>query len=131
MIREWPVRFTTHDALLAFVDSDLRPTRATVIERLSHPTSVGTKLILNGFLILYGFIYNERVCRPVGHARASLRIAVTPPAAATPAGTGLYRSGHGPNGRAIMWAGQAAGRPRRRRPGKASLSVVGQTSAVL
>ncbi len=32
-----PVRFTTHDALLAFVDSDLRPARTTVIERLSPP----------------------------------------------------------------------------------------------
>jgi Rhodopirellula transposase DDE domain len=36
-----PVRFTTRDALLAFVDSDLRPARATVIERLSHPALTG------------------------------------------------------------------------------------------
>jgi predicted DNA-binding protein YlxM (UPF0122 family) len=36
-----PVRFTTDDALLAFVDSDLRPTRATVIEALSHPALTG------------------------------------------------------------------------------------------
>jgi hypothetical protein len=36
-----PVRFTTHKALLAFVDSDLRPARATVIERLSHPALTG------------------------------------------------------------------------------------------
>ena len=36
-----PVRFTTHDALLAFVDSDLRPARTTVIERLSHPALTG------------------------------------------------------------------------------------------
>ena len=36
-----PVRFTSHDALLAFVDSDLRPARTTVIERLSHPALTG------------------------------------------------------------------------------------------
>jgi hypothetical protein len=36
-----PVRFTTRDALLAFVDSDLRPARATVIEQLSHPALTG------------------------------------------------------------------------------------------
>jgi hypothetical protein len=36
-----PVRFTTHDALLAFADSDQRPARATVIERLSHPALTG------------------------------------------------------------------------------------------
>jgi DDE family transposase len=36
-----PVRFTTHHALLAFADSDLRPARATVIERLSHPALTG------------------------------------------------------------------------------------------
>jgi hypothetical protein len=36
-----PVRFTTHDALLAFADSDLRPARATVTERLSHPALTG------------------------------------------------------------------------------------------
>jgi len=36
-----PVRFTTCDALLAFADSDLRPARATVIERLSHPALTG------------------------------------------------------------------------------------------
>ena len=36
-----PVRFTTHDALLAFLDSDLRPARTTVIERLSHPALTG------------------------------------------------------------------------------------------
>ncbi len=36
-----PVRFTTHGALLAFADSDLRPARATVIERLSHPALTG------------------------------------------------------------------------------------------
>ena len=36
-----PVRFTTHDALLAFTDSDLRPARATVIEQLSHPALTG------------------------------------------------------------------------------------------
>jgi hypothetical protein len=35
------VRFTTHDALLAFVDSDLRPARATVIDRLSHSALTG------------------------------------------------------------------------------------------
>jgi transposase len=35
------VRFTSPDALLAFVDSDLRPARATVIERLSHPALTG------------------------------------------------------------------------------------------
>ena len=36
-----PVRFTTCDALLAFADSDQRPARATVIERLSHPALTG------------------------------------------------------------------------------------------
>jgi hypothetical protein len=36
-----PVRFTTHDALLAFADSDLRPARTTVIEQLSHPALTG------------------------------------------------------------------------------------------
>jgi len=36
-----PVRFATHDALLAFADSDLRPARTTVIERLSHPVLTG------------------------------------------------------------------------------------------
>jgi hypothetical protein len=36
-----PVRFATHDALLAFADSDLRPARTTVIERLSHPALTG------------------------------------------------------------------------------------------
>ena len=36
-----PVRFTTPDALLAFADSHLRPARATVIERLSHPALTG------------------------------------------------------------------------------------------
>jgi hypothetical protein len=36
-----PVRFTTHGALLAFADSDLRPARATVIEQLSHPALTG------------------------------------------------------------------------------------------
>ncbi len=36
-----PVRFTTHDALLAFADSDRRPARTTVIERLSHPALTG------------------------------------------------------------------------------------------
>jgi Rhodopirellula transposase DDE domain len=35
------VRFTTHDALLSFADSDLRPARATVIEQLSHPALTG------------------------------------------------------------------------------------------
>jgi predicted DNA-binding protein YlxM (UPF0122 family) len=36
-----PVRFTSQDALLAFVDSDLRPARSTVTERLSHPALTG------------------------------------------------------------------------------------------
>jgi hypothetical protein len=36
-----PVRFTSHDALLAFADSDLRPARTTVIEQLSHPALTG------------------------------------------------------------------------------------------
>jgi predicted DNA-binding protein YlxM (UPF0122 family) len=36
-----PVRFTTCDALLAFADTDLRPARATVIDRLSHPALTG------------------------------------------------------------------------------------------
>ena len=36
-----PVRFTTCDALLAFAVSDLRPARATVIDRLSHPALTG------------------------------------------------------------------------------------------
>src|SRR6266498_2740116 len=36
-----PVRFTNHDALLAFADSDLRPARTTVIEQLSHPALTG------------------------------------------------------------------------------------------
>ena len=36
-----PVRFTTCDALLAFADGDLRPARATVTERLSHPALTG------------------------------------------------------------------------------------------
>jgi transposase len=36
-----PVRFTTHNALLTFVDGDLRPARTTVIERLSHPALTG------------------------------------------------------------------------------------------
>jgi len=35
------VRFTTCDALLAFVDSDLRPARTTVTDRLSHPALIG------------------------------------------------------------------------------------------
>jgi hypothetical protein len=36
-----PIRFTTPDALLAFADSDQRPARATVIDRLSHPALTG------------------------------------------------------------------------------------------
>jgi predicted transposase YbfD/YdcC len=36
-----PVRFTSHNALLSFADSDLRPARATVIEQLSHPALTG------------------------------------------------------------------------------------------
>ena len=36
-----PIRFSTADALLAFADSDLRPARATIIERLSHPALTG------------------------------------------------------------------------------------------
>jgi DDE family transposase len=35
------LRLTTTDALLAFTDSDLRPARATLIERLSHPALTG------------------------------------------------------------------------------------------
>jgi Rhodopirellula transposase DDE domain len=36
-----PIRFTAPDALLAFANSDLRPARATVIDRLSHPALTG------------------------------------------------------------------------------------------
>jgi hypothetical protein len=36
-----PIRFTTPDALLAFADSDQRPARTTVIDRLSHPVLTG------------------------------------------------------------------------------------------
>ena len=36
-----PVRFITHDGLLSFADSDLRPARATVIEQLSDPALTG------------------------------------------------------------------------------------------
>jgi hypothetical protein len=36
-----PVRFTTCDALLAFVDSDQHPARSTIVERLSHPALTG------------------------------------------------------------------------------------------
>jgi hypothetical protein len=36
-----PVRFTTADALLSFPDSDLRPARTAIIERLSHPALTG------------------------------------------------------------------------------------------
>ena len=36
-----PVRFATADALLDFLDSDLRPARTAVIERLSHPALTG------------------------------------------------------------------------------------------
>jgi hypothetical protein len=36
-----PIRFTTCNALLAFADSDLRPARTTLIERLSHPALTG------------------------------------------------------------------------------------------
>src|SRR5438477_12254626 len=36
-----PIRFSAPDALLAFADSDLRPARATIIERLSHPALTG------------------------------------------------------------------------------------------
>ena len=37
-----PVRSTTHDSLLAFAGSDLRPARTTVTERLSHPALTGS-----------------------------------------------------------------------------------------
>jgi hypothetical protein len=36
-----PVRFATADALLSFLDSDLRPVRTAIIERLSHPALTG------------------------------------------------------------------------------------------
>jgi hypothetical protein len=36
-----PVRFATADALLAFLDSDLRPVRTRIIQRLSHPALTG------------------------------------------------------------------------------------------
>ena len=36
-----PVRFATAPALLSFLDSDLRPARTTVTERLSHPALTG------------------------------------------------------------------------------------------
>jgi Rhodopirellula transposase DDE domain len=36
-----PVRFATADALLSFLDSDLRPARTAIIERLSHPALTG------------------------------------------------------------------------------------------
>jgi hypothetical protein len=36
-----PVRFATADALLSFLDSDLRPARTAIIERLSHPALIG------------------------------------------------------------------------------------------
>ncbi len=36
-----PVRFATPDALLAFLDSDLRPPRTEIIDRLSHPALTG------------------------------------------------------------------------------------------
>ena len=36
-----PIRFPAPDALLAFTNSDLRPARATIIERLSHPALTG------------------------------------------------------------------------------------------
>ena len=36
-----PVRFTSHDALLAFTDRDLRPARTTITDRLSHPALTG------------------------------------------------------------------------------------------
>jgi hypothetical protein len=36
-----PVRFATPDALLAFLDSDLRPARTEIIDRLSHPALTG------------------------------------------------------------------------------------------
>ena len=36
-----PVRFATADALLAFLDSDLRPARTRIIQRLSHPALTG------------------------------------------------------------------------------------------
>jgi Rhodopirellula transposase DDE domain len=36
-----PVRFTTADALLSFLRTDLRPARAVIIERLSHPALTG------------------------------------------------------------------------------------------
>jgi hypothetical protein len=35
------IRFTTAAALLAFLDSDLRPARTTIIEQLSHPALTG------------------------------------------------------------------------------------------
>jgi hypothetical protein len=35
------VRFATADALLAFLDSDLRPARTRIIQRLSHPALTG------------------------------------------------------------------------------------------
>jgi hypothetical protein len=35
------IRFARPDALLAFLDSDQRPARATIIERLSHPALTG------------------------------------------------------------------------------------------
>jgi hypothetical protein len=36
-----PVRFAAPDALLAFLDSDLRPARTEIIDRLSHPALTG------------------------------------------------------------------------------------------
>jgi hypothetical protein len=36
-----PVRFGTAQALLSFLDSDLRPARTAIIERLSHPVLTG------------------------------------------------------------------------------------------
>src|SRR5262249_57353491 len=36
-----PVRFATAAALLAFLDSDLRPARTAIIERLSRPALTG------------------------------------------------------------------------------------------
>jgi hypothetical protein len=36
-----PVRFGTAQALVSFLDSDLRPARTAVTERLSHPVLTG------------------------------------------------------------------------------------------
>jgi hypothetical protein len=36
-----PARFATPDALIAFLDSDLRPRRTEIIDRLSHPALTG------------------------------------------------------------------------------------------